>query len=82
MKNSIFETQSFCIVIETCTYLSIVKATVACPKLLETVFTSTPFCRARVAYVCPYGIIGKNGEALILQGVAPFAAAKSVPFQP
>ena len=46
MKDSIFETQSFCIVIETCTYLSIVKATVACPRLLETVFTSTPFCKA------------------------------------
>lgn len=30
---------------------------------------STPFCRASVANVCPYGIIRTNRKALAVQGV-------------
>ena len=63
-------------------YRSAVKLKCLCPSSFCTVTRSTPSMMAMVAQLCPYGIIGKNGEVLILQGVAPFAAAKSVPFQP
>ena len=36
---------------ETCPYLSSVKATVACPNVVDTVFGSIPFYNASVAYV-------------------------------
>ena len=50
MNLCIFSALSFIIVSVTCPYRSIVKAVVAWPRLLETVFTSTPFCSANVAY--------------------------------
>ena len=49
MNFCILSALSFIMVSVTCPYLSMVKAVVACPRLLETVFTSTPFCSANVA---------------------------------
>ena len=49
MNLCILSALSFIMVSVTCPYLSMVKAVVACPRLLETVFTSTPFCSANVA---------------------------------
>ena len=39
-----------------------------CPSMLDTVFTSMPFCKARVAKVCPYGIITTNRKSPVFQG--------------
>ena len=36
--------------------------------MLDTVFTSTPFCSAKVANVCPYGIITTNRKSPVYQG--------------
>ena len=52
MNRCILSALSLIMVSVTCLYLSIVKAVVAWPRLLETVFTSTPFCSANVAYPC------------------------------
>ena len=49
MNFCILSALSFIMVSVTCPYLSMVKAVVACPRLLDTVFTSTPFCSANVA---------------------------------
>lgn len=80
MNRCILSALSLIMVSVTCPHLSIVKAVIEWPRLLETVFTSTPFCSANVAYPCPDGIIATKRKSLVPQGFEPFVAADSIPF--
>ena len=53
---------------EACTYRSSVMVVVACPSTSESDLISNPTSTARVANVCPYGIITTNRKSPVYQG--------------
>ena len=63
MKLPIFSAALSCICRVTWMYVLSVKPASKWPSILDTVFTSTPFCSAKVANVCPYGIITTNRKS-------------------
>ena len=55
---------------EACTYRSNVIVTEACPNISDNDLTSNPTSTARVANVCPYGIITTNRKSPVYQGLS------------
>ena len=72
---------SFWAAVVTWAYVSSVNPALKCPSIPDTVLMSTPFWRASVAKVCPYGIITTNRKSPVESRVLRFSVWFFILFQ-